>query len=430
MSNTTTQNIIQLKKIVELKDYKFFIPSYQRGYRWGKQEVNDLLDDIWDFSKKANKDEFYCLQPIVVKEFNSSWELIDGQQRLTTIHIILSYINIEIYKDPSRLYSLSYDTRKGSEIFLSNIDESLKDDNIDYFHIYNAYSFIKNWFENQNDKRLAATKFYTVLLDQVKIIWYQVNDGSDSIDIFSRLNIGKIPLTNSELIKALFLSSYNFGVNKEHVKLKQLEIAGEWDRIEYALQNDSLWYFLNKDENNLPTRIEFIFELLADEFYKDNTALKHISKEFNRYFSFLIFNASFSPEKINEYWKKVKDYFSTFEEWFNDKQLYHLVGFLVTIGEKIAQIKYETAGFSKSQLTGLLLNKIKKQINFTISTLEYGKDNSKISKALLLFNIDTYLTNKDSLLRFPFERFKKEKWSLEHIHAQNSEGVNRQHNLD
>jgi uncharacterized protein with ParB-like and HNH nuclease domain len=426
MSADSTQNIIELKKIVELKDYKFLIPSYQRGYRWGKQEVNDLLDDIWDFSKKANKDEFYCLQPIVVKDLNGSWELIDGQQRLSTIHIILSYINIEIYKDPSRLYSLSYDTRKGSECFLANIDESLKDDNIDYFHIYNAYSFIKNWFDNQNDKRLAATKFYTVLLDQVKIIWYQVNDGSDSIDIFSRLNIGKIPLTNSELIKALFLSSYNFGNNKEHIKLKQLEIAGEWDRIEYALQNDSLWYFLNKDENNLPTRIEFIFELLADEFYKANEALQHISKEYNRYYSFLIFNASFSAEKINVYWKKVKDYFLTFEEWFNDKQLYHLLGFLVTVGERIAQIKYETTGFSKSQLKGFLLGKIKRQINFTVSALEYGKDNSKISKALLLFNIDSYLTNKDLLLRFPFERFKKENWSLEHIHAQNSEGINTQ----
>ena len=93
------ENILELKTINELlANCNFFIPSYQRGYRWSSTQVEALLNDIWEFrNKNPKKDEFYCLQPVVVTLNKSSdleqWELIDGQQRLTTIYILLSYFN-------------------------------------------------------------------------------------------------------------------------------------------------------------------------------------------------------------------------------------------------------------------------------------------------------------------------------------------------
>ena len=101
-------NTLKLKSIFELLNEEFYIPSYQRGYRWTEKQVKALLTDIWDFRNSNPKtDEFYCLQPIVVaKEININkgpWELIDGQQRLTTIYIILSYFNrrfTEEFKKP------------------------------------------------------------------------------------------------------------------------------------------------------------------------------------------------------------------------------------------------------------------------------------------------------------------------------------------
>ena len=60
------ENNIELKSVSELLGMKFFIPSYQRGYRWTEQQVMDLLNDIWEFSQKKTS-EFYCLQPLVVK---------------------------------------------------------------------------------------------------------------------------------------------------------------------------------------------------------------------------------------------------------------------------------------------------------------------------------------------------------------------------
>lgn len=117
----------------------------------------------------------------------------------------------------------------------------------------------------KKEEKLDVITFSSKFNSSTKVIWYETSQNEDSIDIFTRINSGKIPLTNAELIKALFLNSSNFSnTDTEKLRLKQLEIASEWDRIEFALQDDSFWYFINKNENNLPTRIEFIFKLMYE----------------------------------------------------------------------------------------------------------------------------------------------------------------------
>ena len=118
------ENKIEVMAVSQLLNMKFFVPSYQRGYRWTEQEVRDLLEDINDFGKKEKKrGEFYCLQPLVVRamteqekqanelEVGDTWyEAIDGQQRLTTIYLILSTMKeaIELMTCPQ--ISMSWDT--------------------------------------------------------------------------------------------------------------------------------------------------------------------------------------------------------------------------------------------------------------------------------------------------------------------------------
>src|SRR6202012_1103570 len=96
----------------------------------------------------------------------------------------------------------------------------------------------------------------------VQVIWYEL-DPSDlkPIDTFIRINLGKIPLTNAELIKALFLQERNFG-KSEAARLMQLEIAQEWDHIENQLQDENFWWFLNRAGNNASSHIEFIFDIM------------------------------------------------------------------------------------------------------------------------------------------------------------------------
>lgn len=408
-------NQLGFKSINDLLGQSFFIPSYQRGYRWKYQQVTELLDDIWEFSQKPPlKGEFYCLQPVVVKKINEiNWEVIDGQQRLTTIFLILKVLEIYIESD-TKEYTISYDTRPDSEKYLKDISKDKKDDNIDYFHIYNAFLTINEWFKNKanNGFPSAKSKFISPFLENTKFIWYVVESEIDPIDIFTRINMGKIPLTNAELIKALLLSE-NKEIDKSN---RQFEIAAEWDVIEYKLQNDNFWYFLNASNTNMSTRIEFIFNLISN---------KKIN-EIDNFFTFHFFNKKIKEgkETVKDIWQEIKNYFMTFEEWFENNDLYHLIGYLISIGNDIIEIKNASLKRTKKEFKVYLRDRIREEFkNIDLAELDYENSSHKdITKVLLLFNIETIIQNKSNM-KFPFDRYKNEKWSLEHIHAQNSKGL-------
>ena len=121
----------------------FFIPSYQRGYRW-TDEVTKLLDDIWESAGQS-----YSLQPIVVqRRSDGAWDLIDGQQRLTTLWLLLRYM-----KKGEQHYSLKYQTRPGSQVYLHQLDSGLANQNIDYFYMHEAHVKITAWFVNKGAER-------------------------------------------------------------------------------------------------------------------------------------------------------------------------------------------------------------------------------------------------------------------------------------
>lgn len=410
---------IKILEISKLLECNFFIPSYQRGYRWTEQQVKELLNDINEFTPKeianSNEKTWYCLQPIVVKQKSKNeWDVIDGQQRLTTIYLILHYLN-QRYTEEGRtsLFELEYETRKGSANYLkTELGKTESDDsNIDYFHISKAYQAIKNWFRENKVEKSFEPKFY----DSTKVIWYEISKNEDSIGIFTRINSGKIPLTNAELIKALFLNSSNF-IDADKVKLGliQREIASEWDRIEYTLQDDSFWYFINKSGNKLATRIEFIFNLMADKTDYDYSTFRFFNEKFKTKSEKEIEK---KEEEINVNWQEIKKYFLTLEEWYNDRELYHKIGFLIAIGTDIKTIVKEKEGRCKSEFSYYINEQIYNKIkDVNIDNLEYGNTNN-VRNILLLHNVLAMLKNENETSRFPFDRFKKENWDVEHIHA-------------
>ena len=412
------------KTIGELLKYKFFIPSYQRGYRWTERQVEDLLNDVWDFITKAGKkdNEWYCLQPVVVKITNNHFEVLDGQQRLTTICLILKHLE-RFIESERKSFEIEYETRNtensNSKQFLQSIDlknemESLE--NIDYFHIFQAYQKIKEWFQTKANQgyNSISSKFITPFLESTKVIWYEVSAEKDAIEIFTRINMGKIPLTNAELIKALFLNSSNFpDSDTEEIRLRQLEIASEWDRMEYSLQNDELWYFINNSENELPTRIEFLFNIMKN--------IDGIKNGNDHYSTFRFFSDKFkskNKDEIDTNWKEIKRIYQTIEEWFTDRELYHKIGFLISADVEINELLEEVKNKQKQEFRKLLDIKIAEKVKCTkLEELEYG--NPLVKKVLLLHNIQTMLNNKEETSRFPFVRYKDKKigWDIEHIHA-------------
>ena len=95
----------------------FFVPAYQRGYRWGVHEVKQLLNDM-----RVGLGGSYYLQPVVVKlRDDGSWELIHGQQRLTTLYLIFQYIQREHFPAAKPNYSITYETRPGSKEYLERL---------------------------------------------------------------------------------------------------------------------------------------------------------------------------------------------------------------------------------------------------------------------------------------------------------------------
>src|SRR6478735_8615179 len=94
----------------------FYVPDYQRGYRWGAVEVERLLDDL-----EASAGEPYYLQPVVVKERpDGAWELVDGQQRLTTLYLLFRFMQKESLQSMGPGFSLEYETRPSSADYLGD----------------------------------------------------------------------------------------------------------------------------------------------------------------------------------------------------------------------------------------------------------------------------------------------------------------------
>ena len=409
-------------KLVGSIEGEFFVPSYQRGYRWGNEEVVRLLDDIY-----TNGTKNYCLQPVVVKNNGETFELIDGQQRLTTLFILLKYIQKE-YKPRIKVnFSLSYETRPNSKSYLENINEDLADTNIDYLHIYNAYRCIDDWFKRQPDDVVAADDLYGCLVKYVSVIWYEVGSSEDSIELFTRLNIGKIPLTSAELVKAIFLSESTG--NQERDKDRHEEKSLQWDNIEKELHNDALWYFLSNDrKTRYQTRIDLVLNLIAEK-QLDNKG---------QYYTFFYFDNRRKLESLDAMWQDIQHSFLILKDWFENHELYHKIGYLVTATPEASMLQtlFEQAkGKTKAQFNSYLDQQICEsiRINTNYAELSYEKsaDYKRISKILLLFNVISVMKNGEQTQWFPFDKFKyddngKVTWSLEHIHAQQSEGLQRE----
>lgn len=411
-------NNIQLEpKLVGSIEGEFYVPAYQRGYRW-KDEVKMLLNDIHEIGEGNN----YSLQPIVVRKIDGNkYELIDGQQRLTSIYLIFRYM--KQLNLPFQLnFSLEYETRTGSKLFLESINSdalSIEPLNIDEHFVIEAYRVISNWFKAQKDEALAAFNLYKKLNERIRIIWYETNSETeeDSVALFTRLNIGRIPLTNAELVKALFLSRNN-GIDDR----KQLEIATEWDIIEKELHNDSLWYFItNENPKSYPTRIELIFDLMANK----------QKGERENFFTFFHFDNEIKQRKDkSDIWTEILRYFQRLKEWYENIDLYHKIGYLVASEFKsLRSLVNDSKDITKTTFQNSLDILIAQSINFNKDYCELSYENridyGLIERLLLLFNVETIRQKSDETMRFPFDKHKQENWSLEHIHAQQSQGMNK-----
>lgn len=428
--------IISFQKTADFENESFFIPDYQRGYRWTAREIEDLLKDLLTF-KKYHPEDSYSMQPIVVKKrADAKWEIIDGQQRVTSILLILQALDVYDY------YAIEYEVLPNSTEHIAKICNSPVDD-INLWHMNNAYQAACKWIELNIDKE-RRDDFLCFVKNNLKFLWYR----SDLVDgdkvsgeiIFQRLNIGKIELTQSELIKALFLSDDVYA--NEPVNRKQ-EIASQWDEFEAMLQNDEFWFFLSdKQGSDAPNRIEFLLKNLillhGNQYFKNVDFNAMDSKDW----LFRTFYEVYQSEKnlLLKIWDKAIDFMDITRLWYEDVTLYHLIGFRIIEGEKIENLIREWNDSTVPSFLAELSKGIVKRNPLNISKV-YGyknKDGKWIDRKgeaknlLLLANILqvlrqnlTHEKNTDYaqgiFYKFPFHLFKKQVkgkgrgWDVEHI---------------
>jgi len=452
----------KLKSIEELLECSFTIPSYQRGYRWDTAQVLSLLNDINEFTSEFQS--FYCLQPLVLKQNETetnSYELIDGQQRATTIYLILSYLNQETY-------SLSYATRdnieSGINTFLKKLknpnfliysitdeyekyfnfdsfqkfddevssywrNEVIKDNSelntVDNFYLYRTYAVIKNWFSQFEEKEKG--EFLDKLLKKTKVIWYVEDSDSTEKKIikkFINFNEGKIELEQAELIKALFVLDLKKIPNAVQRQYEENQFADEWNQIEHQMSEDKFWQFVsnNKKDQNIANKINLLFQLYNG-----------FGKSEDYFYNYRQFEKAFkSIEEIKKpQWNDIIGLYNGLEEWYFDRTSYHLIGAIIHLTKNnISQvIKDAKKSDNKIQFRNSLRDTIKLffkkddswKNTFNPNEIKYG--DSTVFKLLLLYNIVlTQIDEVDSF--FPFHRFYDvNNWNIEHILAKNDDGL-------
>lgn len=447
---------LSVKDIVS-KYKKFNVPSLQRTYRWGEKEIKLLLNDLYEFynTNEDSTNDFYPLQPLILKKSNKNddtWNVLDGQQRLTTIKLIASFLEM----DKDYCLDISYDTREKTKDFLDNISNKKEEDvgkSMELYYIFHAYEVIKAWFQkNKKEKdteKIDAIRNVLFEKERTRFVTQEMNSDDDEAKTFQNINQGRIPLSCSELIKALFLghifeshkndnncrfaySSDGYGLFipidpiKERQSLTRLQniIAKEWDDIETVLMHDEFYSFVCPEKDRSINRMDFLFKVVCgnEKYKKYNT-----DDPFNAIYERIKDDKKSNiVDTISHCWNEVVKCFNRMQKLYYDFDAYHLVGFCICedIGISEDFYKYCNEDEKLDEFKTAIRVKIKGKVLSGLKTddldewlkgLRYKENKDQIKEILLLHNLQSYSYEK---IRFPFNLYDGGKnYDIEHIHA-------------
>ncbi len=439
---------VTMQSINYLFRKSFFVPTYQRGYRWTETQVKELLEDLYDFvSTKKDENDYYCLQPIIVKKKEDCWELVDGQRRLTALWLISALYYCSNKEDVINIeretYNLVYE-QKDEFTALFNIIEAMLDNNslkslveklepykekcIDGRKLIESIEYISRFSRNNKTAKGVLAKIFDSI-NSVRIIWYVLDENENSIQTFTNINANKIELTNAELIKAVLLNA----VDDE---LKMQNKALQWEEIEKGLNDNDFWsYMITKNRKNYNTRIDYLFEIFCD---KHNLLKQVDGKEKDRYAIFRAISEFLVGKDVDDVWKEIQDIYDTLRDWYNDYFLYHTIGLLLIIDKGndaviINELYNEYSKVDKKTFKNHILNRIKELYVSDKKVTPFSKFDEEQIKAdleeltiqesekvrsVLLYNIALLVNANNTYERFPFELFKNGTWDIEHINPQ------------
>lgn len=387
----------------------FSIPSYQRGYRWTKAEVEALLDDLLDFARTPSE-AVYCLQPLVVQSLGENkYNVVDGQQRLTTLALILHALKM------SPGWEVEYTSENGESLseLLHNPDPERSIN--DHFRC-EAQKAIVEWLGESPER---ADSVRSLFLGEggkrIVFLWHELSAEEDGHAAFLRLNALKTPLTSSELIRAFFMESGN-GLNPG----EKTDIAKEWDEIESATRDESFWAIWPTERfKAVPTRMDFLFSVVANVdgnlARQDPLAVYRSTEE------------RATRKGLQGVWDEVLRCWWWMQSCHADPEAYHLLGWLALFTDREARVLYRDAWGEKSRCRMGPFKQILRKIvaesiaggemtGCELESFRYAPDNAEsLRRVFVLLNM---LAAQQQHIRFRFDLYNLDSWDVEHIAPQ------------
>jgi len=468
-------NLVNLQQPLEMPvselltgDYHFVIPSYQRGYRWesstgpGDQkvrQVDDLLNDLTDFvDKNVGIKTNYYLQPLMVKpRYDNNgrlvWDVLDGQQRLTTMLLLLKCLNEKLNQGLLPLYTIEYANRPdidfGKITYAQSspgYDYPLPNENLDSFFVRKAKDKIKDWYDNQvsnsmqrqanlNDALFCADNSRVPIFNpdlRALFIWYNAsplnpsnpsNSTSvnlvDDIAIFNRLNGGKISLANSELLKALFLLCVK--VDKKNggtCIIDEETLVRRWDEMERKFQDNEFWNAISPKTRTYENRLDFLFDFIRES--DPNSSTDNSYRYFYKDMKCLL--TKHNSNQLEKEWEVVTRHFDILCKWHENTTLHNYIGFLIDCGKSPAGILKDIKANKGKNADSTVINLVKGQVktNDDVFALRYDRNEKLIRRILLLFNVEVSEKHKE---RFSFHQYRERKYDIEHVNSQTENAI-------
>lgn len=343
MSTTISVNKQTIEQfLLNARTKPFIIPDYQRPYSWTSDQINTLFKDIWEFTCNeggTDKEGTYFLGSIVFYENkNGEQEIIDGQQRITSIFLLLRAIYTKLSKPKekteeaknfiNKIEPLIWKTNKltgkveyssillNSKVISETENEVLKkiletgevNEKLEDNYSKNYNQILELIEEKSVENALMIYQFIYALLNQVIILPITADSQETALTIFSTLNDRGLPLSDADIFKAKI---YNHLQSKEEKK----EFIEKWKELEENTQNISeniqkLFYYymfylraLENDRNTTTPGLRKYYSTNKFERLLENNVLDELKKILNIW-EIIVNSIQFIE---NESWSENKD---------------------------------------------------------------------------------------------------------------------------
>lgn len=433
----------------------YHIPLYQRGYKWTRKQVIKLLDDIYRFSPESGK--FYCVQNITLVPKDDYFNVVDGQQRLTTMTLILSWIGESELVGHKVRFPANSIREKTNEFINTNVlrgEDAFYDDNLDFigwedfitdtpefnhqdiYFLYDAVDAIDEWlydkFSDETGMKLEQEKvgqFRTKLLDHVKFITNNIEGGNEE-RIFGNLNSKRIYLDGADLVRAILITRVTNEESKRQTDIKNIVRVNERRvRIGWRLDEINKWWS--------SSNVQKYFDSWIDVEPAGDVHFDLERYPINRLLSLFIESEGedeLSLEKIEGFesavdlYNKLLRVDETLRDWYDDKEVYHSLGFLFNHKKNFSfntvWRKWTGGVESREEFKAYLREEIKKEIFGSLDVNEvfgksenwYGGETKTLIQILLL--LDIIDSNKEFKDRLRSSAFSKSNNDIEHIFPQ------------